>query len=74
MSNLQESGPLLSVRDVAKFYGARVGCRDVSFDLWPGEVMGIVGESGSGRASRSAGCCAGPTGPLFTSTPMRGCG
>ena len=33
--------PLLSVRDLEKRYGARIGCTDVSFDLWPGEVMGI---------------------------------
>ena len=39
--------PLLDVRSVTKMYGHRIGCSSISFDLWPGEVMGIVGESGS---------------------------
>ena len=43
--------PLLSVRGLAKHFGGRVACRDVSFDLWPGEVLGIVGESGSGKTT-----------------------
>lgn len=45
------TNPLFSVRDVAKYYGGRIGCADVSFDLYPGEVMGIVGESGSGKST-----------------------
>ena len=53
---------LLQVRDLAKFYGARRGCEGVSFDLWPGEVMGIVGESGSGKSTLLS-CLAGQMAP-----------
>ena len=43
--------PLLSVEGITRSYGRRTGCADVSFDLFPGEVMGIVGESGSGKTT-----------------------
>jgi len=43
--------PLLQVKGLTKRYGKRIGCADVSFDLWPGEVLGIVGESGSGKTT-----------------------
>lgn len=43
--------PLLTVDNLTRVYGKRIGCADVSFDLWPGEVLAIVGESGSGKTT-----------------------
>jgi len=43
--------PLLQVSGLTKKYGAHIGCRDVGFELFPGEVLGIVGESGSGKTT-----------------------
>ncbi|MBL4599547.1 MAG: ATP-binding cassette domain-containing protein [Rhizobiaceae bacterium] len=43
--------PVLEVKNLNKTYGRIAACRDISFELWPGEVLGIVGESGSGKTT-----------------------
>ena len=43
--------PLLKATKVTKYFGTRPACKSISFDLWPGEVLGVVGESGSGKTT-----------------------
>ncbi|CAH0530291.1 phosphonate C-P lyase system protein PhnK [Vibrio hippocampi] len=50
-NDTQIEQPLLSVRELTKLYAPGKGFSNVSFDIYPGEVLGIVGESGSGKST-----------------------
>lgn len=42
---------LLNVEQLSKYYEEIKACDRISFDLYPGQVLGIVGESGSGKST-----------------------
>jgi phospholipid/cholesterol/gamma-HCH transport system ATP-binding protein len=46
----QAASPIISVRNVVNRFGAQVVHDGVSLDVVPGEVLGIVGGSGSGKS------------------------
>lgn len=43
--------PLLTVQHLSKNYGNIQACDRISFDLYPGQVLGVIGESGSGKTT-----------------------
>ena len=51
MMEREDDQALLCAEELSKWYGKQLGCRDVSFALYPGEVIAVVGESGSGKTT-----------------------
>ncbi|MEL7010719.1 MAG: phosphonate C-P lyase system protein PhnK [Cyanobacteria bacterium J06588_4] len=42
---------ILNIQQLTKTYGDLKACNSISFDLYPGQVLGIIGESGSGKST-----------------------
>ncbi|MET4515245.1 amino acid ABC transporter ATP-binding protein [Bradyrhizobium sp. I1.7.5] len=45
------TNPLVAIRTVSKSFGEFQALRSVSLDVWPGEVMCLIGASGSGKTT-----------------------
>ena len=43
--------PLIQVENIVLRFGGLVAVNDVSFDVWPGEIVGLIGPNGAGKTS-----------------------
>ena len=42
---------ILNIKQLTKSYGNLKACNNINFNLYPGQVLGIIGESGSGKST-----------------------
>jgi len=45
------SEPLVSARDVTKLFGAKTALDGVSVDVFPGDIVGVLGKNGAGKTT-----------------------
>jgi branched-chain amino acid transport system permease protein len=45
------AGPLLSIKGMSKRFGGVVAVDGLDLDIWPGEVVGLIGPNGSGKTT-----------------------
>ena len=45
------TAPILQVQNLTRRFGGLVAVNDVSFDLYPGEIVGLIGPNGAGKTT-----------------------
>ncbi len=52
-----ESQPILQARGLTKKYGTVVALNHADFDLYPGEILGVIGDNGAGKSTLIKALC-----------------
>ncbi|WP_064691582.1 ABC transporter ATP-binding protein [Rhizobium aegyptiacum] len=49
--NVPDSGALLSVQKLTKYFGSFAACNEIDLDIAPGEIHALLGENGAGKST-----------------------
>jgi len=51
MNNMEEKQPILSIRNLSVSYGAIEALRGIALDVYPGEIVAVIGANGAGKST-----------------------
>jgi simple sugar transport system ATP-binding protein len=49
--NVNKSQPLIKVQDVSKWYGKVQALKGINLEVYPGEIVGLIGDNGAGKST-----------------------
>ena len=55
--DLEKQEPILRARELTKRYGTVVALNGADFDLYPGEILGVIGDNGAGKSTLIKALC-----------------